>query len=400
MRYLLFFIGLTFYACGNSGSGSGSEYIGVHHEFYKLFEGHPDRSESEWAALNAIPGAKKMDSGHVRHPDFKTFGWHMYTSGTAYSYYDFSLLWAIGYFSYIPDPRTGKPKNAFNWESTGLIDSAHAQGCKVFLTVSNFGATANQTLLTNTLAQQTLIDSLASMLKRRNGDGVNIDFEAVPGENRDDFTRFLIRLSKTLKAQNPAYTITLAIYNVDWNKVFQIAAIDPHIDYYILMGYDYAGAFSKHAGPIAPLKNSNTWGNYSLDASVDYYLGQGVRHDKFIVALPFYGAAWNTPENRLPSRARHFLGHTTIDNIKQGFIEEKQQKTVYDSASASSYFVYRDSRGRNAQMWFDGKKALAQKFDWIKERRLAGAGFWALGFGTNDTELWTLMGEKFGKREW
>ncbi|TNE65504.1 MAG: hypothetical protein EP344_03005, partial [Bacteroidetes bacterium] len=282
---------------------------------------------------------------------------------------------------------------------TTLIDSAHAEGCKVFLTVSNFGSAPNNVFLTNPAAQNTLIDSLAAMLQRRNGDGINIDFEAIAGKNRAAFTRFLITLSKRLKAVNPDYAITLALYNVDWNRVFQIKEIDPHIDYYILMGYDYKGGFSKRAGPVAPLKNSNTWGNYSLDASVDYYLNQGVRHEKFIVALPFYGAAWNTHHNQLPSPARHFLGHATIDHIRQNYIEDKKQTTTFDTASASSYFVYRDSRGQNAQMWFDGKKSLAQKFDWIKDKQLGGVGFWALSFSAADSTMWALIAEKFGTRE-
>ncbi|TNE56500.1 MAG: hypothetical protein EP344_12360, partial [Bacteroidetes bacterium] len=290
MRYLLFYVlALVLIRCSTE---QDANYIGAHHEHYKMFAGHPERSEAEWDKIHGTTGKKKIDTGHSRHPDFKTFGWHMYTSGTRHSYYDYSLFWAIGYFSYILDPQTGRAQNDFNWDKTTLIDSAHAEGCKVFLTVSNFGSAPNNVFLTNPMAQNTLIDSLAAMLQRRNGDGINIDFEAIAGKNRAAFTRFLITLSKRLKAVNPDYAITLALYNVDWNRVFQIKEIDPHIDYYILMGYDYKGGFSKRAGPVAPLKNSSTWGNYSLDASVDYYLNQGVRHEKFIVALPFYGAAW------------------------------------------------------------------------------------------------------------
>lgn len=399
MRLLFCTCFLLLFACSSEDQIQESGYLGPHYQHYKEHHGHPARTESEWDKIADIFERKKIDSGHRRHADYKTFGWHMYTTGTAYTQYDFSLLWGIGYFSYILDPNTGKAQNDFNWDSTALIDSAQLHGCKVFLTVSNFGSKANRQFLKNQKAQETLIDSLSALLQRRQGDGVNIDFELVPADSREQFSSFLINLSKKLKAANPEYTVTLALYNVDWDHVFQIETIDPHIDYYILMGYDYHGAFSKKAGPVAPLNNSDTWGNYSLDASVDYYLNEGIRNQKFIVALPFYGAKWLTRGMRLPSRVRHFINHPRIADISETYIQPAEQTIYYDTASTSRYLNLRDQRGREVQLWFDDSTTLARKFDWIKQRKLAGAGFWALSYSTADPELWELVGKKFGKRE-
>ena len=169
------------------------------------------------------------------------------------------------------------------------------------LCVTNFGGTNNTTFLTNPTARQTLIDSLIALLNYRNADGVNIDFEGIPGSQRNNLTSFMQDLSTQLKAAIPGATVTMAIFSVDWNNVFDIANLDPYVDQFIIMGYGYYYSGSSNAGPTAPLYSGALWWSYNLNRTVLYYLDEGVTPSKLLLGLPYYGMEWNTNTNTYPT---------------------------------------------------------------------------------------------------
>ncbi len=399
---------LAIMACNNSAETSATKatesadstaYIGPHHEHHKTTMMNDFTTEGEWDEYNKYNPTATSHTHYERDSAFKTFGWHLYSKGTAYQEYDFSTLWGIAYFSYIVDPSTGSYSNIHEWKTTAMVDSAKAHNCKVFLSVANFGAKDNKEFLKNPKAQDVLIDSLVALLRFRNADGVNIDFEGVPGQSATQFTEFVTKLSKGLKAQNPDWIVTLALYTVDYHKIFDIKAIDPYVDLYTLMGYDYYGGFSHNAGPVSPLLSSETWGPESIEASVNYYLAQGMAPKKLIVGLPYYGAEWQTESLTIPSKSSKFISHPAYSIIKHKYIDSLKVPVVYDSLSESSYAAFMDSDSTYRQIWFSDSLSLANKYDWVIAKGLGGAGIWALGYDSGDLELWELLYQKFGKKK-
>ncbi|WP_062059940.1 glycoside hydrolase family 18 protein [Aquimarina longa] len=354
-------------------------------------------TEQQWDSINGVSIHSTPMPLHAVRKDYKTFGWHIFSKGSAYKSYNFSLLWGVSYFSYVVNAETGSYSTIHQWKTTALVDSAKVKNCKVFLSVSNFGAKRNALFLKNPKAQKTLADSLSVLLSLRKADGINIDFEGVSSANRKQFSDFIIRLSMHLHNKNPDYQISLALYAVDYHKIFDIKTIDSVIDFYTLMGYDYYGGFSKHAGPVSPLKSSKVWGTHSIESSVDYYIKEGVALDKLIVGLPYYGDQWQTKSTTIPSEVKKFLSHNTYSDIKKifGF---KKYKLHFDTMSTTRYGVY-EKDDMIQQLWFDDSLSLSYKYDWIKEKKLSGVGIWALGYDHGTTELWELIANKFGKKE-
>ncbi|MEW7290124.1 glycosyl hydrolase family 18 protein [Aquimarina sp. 2304DJ70-9] len=371
-----------------------SEFISQRHLHEKTFGDFNFTTEQQWDSLNHSSHQQIRHKKGKVDPDYRTFGWHLYSNGSSYKNYNFSMLWGLSYFSYAVQPETGSYKSIHQWKTTALIDSAKAKGCKIFFSVSNFGRKNNAVFLENPKAQKTLIDSLSSLLALRSADGVNIDFEGVSKKNKDSFTKFILQISKSLKQDNPNYMISLCLYATDWNDIFDIDAINPYIDFYTLMGYDYYGRFSKTTGPVTPFKNSKKFGN-GLETSVNYYKNKGVDLSKLIIGLPYYGAEWYTKNAEIGTEVTKFKSHPPYKSIRKLYIDSLHIPIQFDPKSASSYIVLKDSTDQYRQLFFEDVKSLSIKYDWIKNNNIAGVGIWALGYDDGYTDLWNLLTEKF-----
>ncbi len=326
----------------------------------------------------------------------EVFGWHPYYMGNAYESYNFSLLSTIAYFSYDVDPETGgyrseEPING--WKTTALIDSAHAKGCKVVLSVTNHGKQNNEDFLYNLNAQQNLIDSLIYLLDYRKADGINIDFENLPAGSRESLTRFIQTLSAVLKQLNPKYQISIALPAVDHTQAFDIEALISDVDRFIIMGYDYHSGASSKPGPVAPLPpKGKKISGYNLQNTVDDYLKAGLPQSKMIMAFPYYGRVWQS--SNLNFSDGIFKESLTYRAIKSSY--EPFYTMNYDSNSTSYNFQYIDTTtNQYVECWFDNEVTLSKKYDWVIDQKLRGIGIWALGYDNGYTELWQLIDDKF-----
>ncbi|WP_299886335.1 glycosyl hydrolase family 18 protein [uncultured Lacinutrix sp.] len=356
------------------------------------------KTEAQWDSLNNTSNKKILHAKGNVHPDIRTFGWHIYSNGSTYKNYNFSMLWGISYFSYAVEPNTGSYKSIHQWKTTPLIDSAKAKGCKVFLSVSNFGSKNNSVFLDNPKAQKTLIDSISNLLALRAANGINIDFEGVPKKSKTHFTKFIIQISKALKQKNPDYMVSLCLYAIDWKNIFDIKAINSHVDFYTLMGYDYYGSFSKTTGPVTPLKTSTTFGN-GLEHSINHYKNKGVPLNKLIAGLPYYGAEWYTQKPNIGAAVTTFKSHPPYKAIRKLYIDSLNIPVKFDSKSASSYIIIKDNTKHYRQLFFEDEKSLSMTYNWIKSNKIGGVGIWALGYDDGYPELWNLLAKAFSQEQ-
>ncbi len=364
----------------------------------KAFGNFNFKNEQQWDSLKNISFEKVIYRTGKVDTTIRTFGWHIYSNGSSWRNYNFPMLWGLSYFSYAIQPETGNYKSIHQWKTTALIDSAKANDCKVFLSVSNFGSKNNSIFLENLKGQRTLIDSLSSLLAFRDANGINIDFEGVSKKNKKDFTNFILEVSKKLKQVNPEYMISLCLYAEDWNNIFDIKTIDSYVDFYTLMGYDYYGEFSKTTGPVTPLKKSVKFGN-GLETSVNTYQNEGVHLDKLIIGLPYYGVEWYTRSSEIGAIVTRFKSHPPYKSIREYYIDSLSIPLQFDLKSSSSYLLIEDSTNHYRQLFFEDVKSLSTKYDWIKNNKIGGVGIWALGYDNGYPELWNLLTEKFSQRQ-
>lgn len=371
--------------------GYKHRYVHLRHRQLKNRNGQLGFSDSSGNSppSDTIPylnGKKFNRSGEV-------FGWHPHWVGDAYKAYNFSLLSTVAYFSYEVDPATGNYKNIYDWKTTPMIDMARKAGCNVLLTITNFGDSENTQFLNNSTAQETLIKQVLGLLKERNAQGICVDFEGIPSTDKKAFNNFLVKLGFALHQDNPDYLLYLALYPVDWNDIYDFPVLDPHVNRFVIMGYGYYGSGSKTAGPVAPLQSGSTWWEYNIEKSVATYISAGAKANKLILAVPYYGDIWETSTLDVPGNAVSFLDSRNYSYISTTF----KSKATIDTASQSAYYAYIAEGNKKRQCWFDNVQTLGAKYAYIKKKKLAGVGIWALGYDNGTEDLWKLLATHFSK---
>ncbi len=320
------------------------------------------------------------------------YGWHPYWMGSTYSNYRWDLLTHFSYFSFEVDPNTGYPSTTHNWLGSSAVTAAQNNGVKADLCVTLFNN--HSTFFSSSTARQNLIDTLISLVQARNANGVNIDFENVPSSEASAYNNFLVNLATQMHSQIPGSEVSVALFSVDWNNIFDMSLLDQYLDHFVIMGYGYHYSGSSVAGPTSPLYNFGS-GTRNLSRTVNYYLNEGASRSKLVLGLPYYGYEWETASDQIPENTTSSgisKTYTDIRDNASGNYVQANKGWHFDSRS--NYFVYKES-GTWHQCFVDLARGLDERYDLIHRRDLGGMGIWALGYDDGYTALWNEIEEHF-----
>lgn len=339
------------------------------------------------AAVSPVPAYDAAAVSRGRERTHLVFGYHPYwIADSVTTHYDFSLLSHLAYFSAEVDPATGEMTTVRGWPDIPVLDRAAAAGVKVQLAVTNFGAAGNRSLLSSPAARDTLLRRIVALLRQRNADGVSIDFEAVPGDQRENLTAFFAALDAALAAALPSAEISAAVPAVDWSGAWDLTALRAHVDLFFLMGYDYFWSGSGTAGPVAPIRGAT----YNVRRSVDAYLQNGVPPGRLLLGVPYYGYDWPVVSGAEGAATTGRANARTWSFVRaMSGIQQRQWSTIY----GNPWFSYETANWR--QVWYDDAESLGEKYDLVLDRNLAGVGIWALGYDGSAPALRDLLREKF-----
>ncbi len=319
------------------------------------------------------------------------FGWHPYWVGSSYTNYDWSLLSDFSFFSYQVDANTGNPTTTHGWATSPAVDMALANGVRVNLCVTLFSNLS--TFLSNATSRQTLITNLINLVQSRGAHGVNIDFEGIPSSQRNNFTTFMTELSTQMHAAIPGSQVSTVLYSVDWNNVFDIPALVPHVDLFVIMGYGYYYSGSSTAGPNDPLYPfSATSYQVSLSKTIGYYLKEGMPKEKLVMGLPYYGREWKTQTNTVPSATISSVGSKTYSQIRNnsnGYYNNEQ----WHAESSTPYYIFNDGTDWR-QTFALSARSLAERLDNIRLYDIGGMGIWALAYDNGYPDFWNVLRDK------
>jgi hypothetical protein len=170
-------------------------------------------------------------------------GWHPYWAKDDFKYYNFKLLTHLSYYGYELNPFTGGYRNfeaIHGLENSGVVQEAHLDSCKVLLNVSCFGADYIEAFFSaDEEARRNLIDSLITILKRTDADGVDLMFTEVPIEFKWNFIYFVKDLSFALREANNNYTISMTLPLEDPDRIYDLNHLKAWVDFFILPAAEF-----------------------------------------------------------------------------------------------------------------------------------------------------------------
>ena len=258
------------------------------------------------------------------------------------------------------------------------INWAHSQGYKVWALMSNNSLKeTTSTILKDYKLREKLINGIIYVVSEYNLDGIDLDFENVYKEDKDNYTKLIMELKPRLKTLGKTLTVdvTAPDGSDDWSLCYDRNKIAKIADYIIFMGYDEYGSSANKAG--------TTSGYDWLIANLNKFMGQeGVPAEKLILGLPFYTRVWtengeslsssaidmNATEKRIPAGVEK----KWLDDEKQYYIEYADGSKVY-------------------KMWIEDLESMKYKLELANSYNLAGVSFWEKDKELD--EVWQLIGQ-------
>ncbi|CBQ68882.1 Chitinase [Sporisorium reilianum SRZ2] len=226
------------------------------------------------------------------------------------------------------------------------------------------------------------VSSAITILENDGLDGIDIDWEYPANDAQAaNFVLLLKELRAGLTAHQKKkndmvpYLLSIAApCGPDHYKVLQVAKMDPYLDFWNLMAYDFAGSWSTVTGHQANLWNIKG-APPSADDAVNYYIGNGVVSHKLVLGIPLYGRGFENTDG--PQQPYKGTGQGTWEagNWDYKFLPVKGAKEMINTKIAASWSY--DSSKREF-ISYDTPQNVLLKCAYIKQKRLRGAMFWEL----------------------
>lgn len=229
-------------------------------------------------------------------------------------------------------------------------------------------------LLNNPENRTNAVANIEEYVKTNDFAGVNIDFELVPPEDRDELTSFMKELSERLRPQG--LTVAISVFpkqdetTNDVAIAYDYAELAKYVDQIIIMTYDNHGEWSG-PGPVADIR----W----VESNLKYAL-QFIPKNKIYLGIAGYGYDWWSG------------GVKTLDYTTAMETATRHSANVsWDDAAKAPYFKYSDAQGEH-QVWFENSRSLAFKLELVNKYDLKGVALWRLGQEAPD--YWQTIQEK------
>jgi len=234
----------------------------------------------------------------------------------------------------------------------------------------------NDAMLTDEETKQKSINRILEIVDKYDYDGVNIDFEIMPPESRDQFTSYLRELSKELQKRDKRLDVSVfPRVNVaeEMHKVYDFAALSEWVDRVVLMTYNEHFPASD-AGPIASIE----W----VRANVEDAL-KDIPSDQLLLGIAVYGYDWPGSRAGTPETVEYIPMFEAEARAEREGVEVK-----WDEQAQSPYYAYTEN-GLKRKVWFENADSIKPKLPLVENYDLFGIAIWRIGF--EDDRVWEVI---------
>jgi spore germination protein len=254
-----------------------------------------------------------------------------------------------------------------------LIEAARQANVAPLMVITNlreeggFSSDIAHAVLSNEDVQQTLLDNVVNVLDSKNYYGLDIDFEYIRPEDRENYDSFIQKAVDTLRPLG--YTITSALapkISADQPGLLYEAHNYPlHgslLDHVILMTYEWGYTYGPPMA-VAPIDQVRRVLDYAVTA---------IPPEKILMGMPNYGYDWTLPYRR--GTAARSLSNTQAIDLAVSTGAEIQ----FDTTSRAPFFYYSDNDGRSHVVWFDDARSVQARLRLVDEYGLGGVSYWTI----------------------
>ncbi|ETN57952.1 brain chitinase and chia [Anopheles darlingi] len=251
-------------------------------------------------------------------------------------------------------------------------------------------------LAANPSARSAFARNARSFCQEHGFDGVDIDWE-FPGHHDGDtsndktnFALLLQELAAELHQHGLLLTAAVAASEPIASIAYDIPATVAHLDYALLMAYDFNGAWNDFTGHNAPLfagpSDQNDFQRMlNVEHSVNYWLGQGAPANKLVLGVPTYGRSFtlaNPQDNglRAPSVGPGNEGPYTEQPGHLAYYEacaiiqlDASWTRVWEDVQRVPYAFFQDQ-----WVGYDDRNSVTEKGNFVVARGLAGVMVWSI----------------------
>jgi chitinase len=236
------------------------------------------------------------------------------------------------------------------------------------------------------------IKATIQYVRQHNFDGIDLDWEYPADPTRggrsvdtNNFTALLREFRGAIDAEAKAsgkspLDLTIAAPAGVALRGLDLAKIWEPLDWINLMSYDYEGGWAPRTGHNAPAPRVGA----GIQGSVSIYRNFGVPPEKIVLGMATYGRSFAGAESASvggPAKGNGPVGRCTGAPGMLAYFEVKEQvdagklKIAWDDNALVPY-----GYDASSKIWvsYDDERSFSKKLDFIDEKGLGGAMFWAL----------------------
>ncbi|MCG0275349.1 MAG: glycosyl hydrolase family 18 protein [Thermosediminibacteraceae bacterium] len=265
-------------------------------------------------------------------------------------------------------------------EYKSVLQIAKQKGVKVYALIFENDRTRLQKALATPEKRTALVSQIMAEVEKENYDGVNIDFEYLRPEDKENFNAFIQQLYSVLKSKNRTLSISLPAktQKQDWWPAYDYEFLGKYSDFVVLMAYDRSPGTP---GPQAGID----W----VEEIVDYALKK-LPPWKVVLGIGYYGYAWSGNERYTVLEEKNGMTYSKILFLNE--LKSKYGlKMNLDKTTLMAYGSFTDEKGKTYQIWMESKESVDAKWDMAVRKGIKGIAIWRLGYTT--TTFWQAIAQ-------
>ena len=222
-------------------------------------------------------------------------------------------------------------------------------------------------ILSNRELQSILINNIIIVLQDKGYFGVNLDFEYIDPEDKDNYNAFISRLVDRLRPLGYLVTVAVAPKTSGEQQGLLYQAHDYSVigalaDQVIIMTYEWGYTYGPPMA-VAPLNEVKRVLDYAVKV---------IPNEKILMSIPNYGYDWTLPYVK-GSRARK------ISNNEAIALAANVGATIqFDDVAKTPFYHYYDNAGKQHEVWFEDARSTYAKLKLIDIYNLAGVSYWEI----------------------